>query len=221
MENILNFLITIEKLKGKKRRGWTVHRIKNPETTVEHIFHLAFLVWILGKMRKINLERAIKIALIHDICEVYSPDLTSYDAVAIREKGRFTMKDFLKLKPKPGRPTTNQRKKLERIKKILEKRAINKLISRLPENIKQEIKNLWLDYENGLTPEGRFVKQADKATNLLQGLIYWKRYKKIPHHLWIRRIKEVLDDPVLLEFVRTVEKTFCCLRNSKVSKNEV
>ena len=209
MKELLNFFIEIGKLKGKKRRGWLIHKIDKAETSAEHIFHLAFLVWILGKMKKLNLERAIKMALIHDICEVYSPDFTSYDAVAIKEKGRFTMRDLLRLKPKPGRPTINQRKKLEKIKQILEMKAMNKLISGLPMNIKREIKSLWLDYERGITREGRFVKQADKTTNLLQGLIYWKKYGRIPHRLWVRRIKEVLDDPVLLNFVRTAEKIFC------------
>jgi len=209
MKEILNFLIDLEKLKRKPRRGWLIHKIDRAETSAEHIFHLAFLVWLLGETKRLNLERAIKMALIHDICEVYSPDFTSYDAAAIKEKGKFTIKDLLRLKPKPARPTTNQRKKLERIKKILEMRAMNKLICKLPKGTKKEIKNLWLDYEEGKTREGRFVKQADKTINLLQGLLYWRRYGRIPHHLWIRRIKEVLDDPVLLNFIRTTEKKFC------------
>jgi len=114
MKEILNFLINIGKLKGKKRRGWLLHQIKNPETTAEHIFHLAILVWIFGKIKKINLERAIKIALIHDLCEVYSPDLTSYDAAALKEKGEITLKELLKIKPRTGRPTSIQRKKMEK-----------------------------------------------------------------------------------------------------------
>jgi len=53
------------------------------------------------------------------------------------------------------------------------------------------------------------VRQADKVINLLQGIIYWKKYGKIQHRLWIRRAKEVLDDPILLEFARTLENKFC------------
>jgi len=209
MKDILNFLIEVGKLKRKKRRGWLIHKIKDAETTSEHIFHLAILVWVLGKNKKLNLERVIKMALIHDLCEIYSPDLTSYDAVALKEKGRVTIDDVLKIKPIAGRPTTNQRKKMEKIKQILERRAMKKILSKLPPNLKKEINDLWLDYENGITAEGRFVKQGDRIINLLQGLEYWKRYGKIPHKLWVRRSKEVIDDPVLLEFVRTLEKKFC------------
>ena len=206
MKNILNFLIEIGKLKGRKRRGWLIHKIKEAETTAEHIFHLAFLVWVLGKNKKINLEKAIKMALIHDICEVYSRDFTSYDAVALKEKGRVTLQEILKINPKPGRPTIIQRKKLEKLKQKLEIKAMQKLLSKLPLVLKEEIMGLWLDYEKGLTKEGRFVKQADKVINLLQGLEYWKKFGRIPHELWIRRIKEVIDDPTLLKFLKEIEK---------------
>ncbi len=209
MKDLLDFLIEVGKLKGKKRRGWLIHGIKDAETTSEHIFHLAILVWVLGKNRKLNLEKVIKMALIHDLCEVYSPDLTSYDAAAIKEKGRVTINDVLTIKPITGRPTTNQRKKMEKVKQILEKRAMKKILSKLSPNLKKEINDLWLDYENGITAEGRFVKQADRIINLLQGLEYWKKYGRIKHGLWVRRIKEVIDDPVLLDFVKVVENKFC------------
>ena len=205
MKNIFKFLIEIGKLKGKKRRGWQIHKIKNPETTAEHIFHLAILVWILGKKKKLNIERAIKIALVHDICEVYSPDLTSYDAVAVREKGRLTIKDVAKIRPKLGRPTIKQRKKLEKIKQKLEARAMKKLTSKLSPEVKGEINQLWLDFEKGMSKEARFVKQADRMVNLLQGLEYWRKYGRIEYKLWVRRAKEVIDEPIFLEFLKEIE----------------
>jgi len=206
MKNIFKFLIEIGKLKGKKRRGWQIYKIKNPETTAEHIFHLAILVWILGKKKKMNLERAIKIALVHDICEVYSPDLTSYDAVAVREKGRLTIKDVAKIRPKLGRPTAKQREKIEKIKQKLEARAMEKLTSKLSPEVKGEINRLWLDFEKGLSKEARFVKQADRMVNLLQGLEYWRKYGRIEYKLWVRRAKEVIDEPIFLEFLKEIEK---------------
>jgi putative hydrolase of HD superfamily len=203
MQNILNFLIEAGKLKRKKRRGWVVHQVKNPETTAEHIFHLAILVWALGKMKKLNLERAIKIALMHDLCEVYAPDLTPYDPLLPKDKKKIT--ETLKRWPKF---TLALKRKKEKEKSKMESQALNKLISKLPKNLKMEIRNSWLDYENGLTKEGRFVKQADKIANLLQGMEYWKKYGKIQHKLWMRWIKEIIDDPVLINFIKEVEKKF-------------
>lgn len=204
MEELLNFLTEIGKLKGKKRRGWELHQIKNPESTAEHIFRIAIVAWLLGRKRKLNLERIIKMALIHDLCEVYAPDLTPYDSLLPKNKKKIM--EVLKRWPE-FTPALKRKKYQDKYKS--ESRALDKLLLKLPKDLKSEIRNLWLDFEKGSTKEGRFVKQADKVENLLQGLEYWKKYGKIQHKLWMRWIKEILDDPVLLKFVRILEKKFC------------
>jgi putative hydrolase of HD superfamily len=208
MKKILNFLIAIGKLKNKERRGWVVHQIKNPETTAEHIFHLAILVWVLGEKKKLNVERAIKIALIHDLCEVYAPDLTPYDPLLPKDK-----KKIMEVLKKWPQFTPVLKVKKEKEKSRLEKMGMNRLVASLPQDLKKEIKALWKDLEKGLTKEARFVKQADKVINFFQGMSYWKKYGKIQHKLWIRWIKENVDDPVLLDFVKVLENKFC--QNSK------
>jgi len=204
MKELLNFFIEIGKLKRKKRRGWVAHQIKNPESTAEHIFRMTFLAWILGRKKKrFNLERVIKMALIHDLCEVYALDLTPYDPLLPKDKKKI--KEILKRWP---RFTPDLKIKKYKSKYKSESRALDKLLVKLPPNLKAEIKNLWLDFEKGLTKEGRFVHQVDKVENLLQGLEYWKKYRKIQHKLWMRWIKEWLDDPVLLEFIRVADEKF-------------
>lgn len=206
MKNIFNFLIEVGKLKGKKRRGWVAHQIKNSETTAEHIFHLAILVWLLGEKKKINLEKTIKMALMHDLCEVYCPDLTPYDPLLPKDlKNKKKVMEILKRWPKF---TISQKIERSNKKYKMESKGLDKLISRLPDNFKKEIKNLWLELEKGATAEARFVKQADKVINFLQGIEYWKKYGKIQHRLWVRWIKEITDDPELLEFVREIENHF-------------
>jgi putative hydrolase of HD superfamily len=204
MKDILNFLIEVGKLKKKPRRGWVVHQIKNPETTAEHIFRMTIIAWALGRKRKMNLERIIKMALVHDLCEVYAPDFTPYDPLLPKNKKK-TM-EVLKKWPKfsPALKIKQYKRKFK-----LEFESLNKLTSKLSPDLKAEIKNLWLEYEKGLTKEGRFLKQIDKVENLLQGMEYWKKYGKIQHRLWMRWIKEILDDPVLLEFIKILEEKFC------------
>lgn len=207
MNNVLDFLINLNLLKGKRRRGWDIHNIENGETTAEHIFHLTFLVWIIGERKEdINMERAIKIAMVHDICEAYAPDLTSYDALSIKEGEEINEEELGKTIPEKGRPTTEQRKRMQEVKERLEEDGLIKLISPLSSSFKDEIFDLWQEYEKGMTAEGRFVKQADKLINLLQGMEYYKKYGKIEHELWIRRGKEVIDDPLLLELLGEIEK---------------
>lgn len=204
MKNNLNFFLQVGKLKSKARRGWQLHSIKNAESTAEHIFRTALVAWILGREKGLDVGRVIKLALVHDLCEVYAPDMTPYDPL-LRKDGKNAAK-ILKSWPKltPALKMKKQEKKY-----ALESKSLDKLTSSLPPLLRAEIKNLWLDFEKGLTKEGRFVKQVDKIENLLQGLEYWKRYGKIQHRLWMRWIKEIIDDPVLLEFIKVAENNFC------------
>jgi putative hydrolase of HD superfamily len=204
MQEILDFLIKVGKLKGKTRRGWQVHRIPRGETTAEHIFRMAIVAWVLGEKKGLNVGRAIKIALAHDLCEIYAPDITPYDPLLPRNQKKIT--EILKKWPEF---TPALKRKRERDKYRSESHALDKVIAKLPVGLRAEIKGLWLDFEKGLTKEGRFVKQVDKVENLLQGLEYWKKYGRIRPKLWMRWIKEILDDPILVEFMRTIENNFC------------
>jgi len=206
VKNLLNFLVETGKLKGKERRGWQIHRIKNSETTAEHVFHLAILVYVLGKKKKLNLARAIKIALIQDLCEIYAPDLTSYDAILFKNGKKISLEKILKSKPKIGCPTIGQRKQLVKLKYGLEKKALYKLTSKLPADLREEIRFLFEDYKNGLTNEAIFVRQAEYLINVLQAVLYSKKYKQVPHSLWLRRAKAVIDDPALLGVLEEIEK---------------
>jgi putative hydrolase of HD superfamily len=201
--NYLDFILEIGKLKGKKRRGWILHEIKNSETTAEHIFHLTFLVWLLGEEKNINLNRAIKMALVHDLCEVYAEDFTPYDSILLKSKKR--LKEDLKFWPK-FTPEMKIKKEIEKSK--MENEALEKLLLNLSPKFKNEILNLWKDFQKGASSEARFVKQADKLINFLQGIEYWKKYGKIKHRLWHRWIKEIIDDPVLIKFFKSIEKKF-------------
>lgn len=203
MKEILDFLIEVGKLKGKERRGWQIHQISNSETTAEHIFHLAILVWVLGKEKRINMERAIKMALLHDLCEVYAPDLTPYDPLLPKNKKK--MMEVLKKWPK-FTPALKIQKEKDKYK--LERDALCKLILKLPENTKKEMEDLWCDFSYGLSREARFVRQSDKMINFLQGIMYWKKHGKIQHKLWNRWIKEITDDKLLVDFIKSIEKKF-------------
>lgn len=208
MKEIFDFISNIGELKADGRRGWKIHNVENPETTASHAFQVAMLVWIIGKNKDLNINRAIKMALIHDVCEVYSPDLTSYDAAGIDEDKEFTKEDVEDLEPVKGRPTHKQRTKMEKIKKEMEKDAMEKLTKDLPEELKEEVNELWQEYEKRVTDESRFVKQSDQIVNLLQGMEYWKKgYDDIEYNLWIRRAKETIDDPDLIKFLGEIEES--------------
>ena len=78
MERINDFLFEISKLKRIPRTGWVFMGVKNPETVAEHSFRLAVASWIFAHKKGLNPGKAIKIALAHDLCEVYAGDITTF-----------------------------------------------------------------------------------------------------------------------------------------------
>jgi len=205
MKNILNFLIEVGRLKKIPRKGWILRRIRNPETIAAHTFRMAIMAWILGKQKKLNINKILKMSLIHDLCEIYAGDTTPYDTLLITKTKK---KEWKKITQKWPRFSKKEKERIFQEKYKKEYKALKKLILKLPPHLKEEIKNLWIDYEEGLTPEGRFVRQLDRVENLLQVLEYWKESKKFSIEPWWIQIEELIDDPVLLEFLEVLENKF-------------
>ncbi|MGA2418092.1 MAG: HD domain-containing protein [Candidatus Staskawiczbacteria bacterium] len=203
MKDLVNFFHQAGKLKDMPRRGWVINDIKNPESIAEHIFRASLMGWILGSKKKLNIERILKMALIHDLCEIYAGDTTPYDSVLPKDAEK--RKEFMKTWP---RFSEKEKKRLNEKKHKKEKISLEKLVKDLPRDLSSEIKHLWFDYEKGLTKEGRFFKQADRLENFLQAMEYWKKYKKPPQGPWWEWAKEFFDDPASLEFVEEMAKKF-------------
>lgn len=203
MKDLIRFFHQVGKLKDMPRRGWVINDIKNPESIADHVFRATLMAWILGSKKKLNIERVLKTALIHDICEVYAGDTTPYDSVLPKDakKRRALMRTWPRLSDK-------EKKRLGEKKYIKEKKALEKIIKDLPKDLAGEIKHLWFDYEKGLTKEGRFFKQADRLENFLQAMEYRRKYKKPPQGPWWEWAREFFDDPVSLEFVEEIAKKF-------------
>lgn len=205
MKEILNFLIEVGKLKKMPRTGFVWLGIKNPETIAQHVFRVAIMNWILGieAKPKLNLEKVIKISLVHDLCEVYAGDMTPYWGLLPEdeEKRREVLKRWIRLpkKIKKGRDR-------EKFKK--EKESLQKLIKNIEPKLKREIMDYWLDYERLISKEGRFVKQGDKIETLLQALEYWGPEPDSPVMGWWEEVENLVDNPTLLEFLEKIEKKF-------------
>lgn len=204
VQGLIEFFIEIGKLKDMPRRGWVINRVENPETIAEHIFRATIMTWILGEEKEeLNIERLLKMALVHDLCEVYAGDQTPYDPVLPDDEDE--LEELMQTWP---RFSEDQKERVAREKHQKETESLEKLVFALPEDLKLEIKNLWLDYERGLTKEGQFFEQADRVENLLQALEYWKERQNPPIKPWWLWAREFFDDPLLLEFIEVSDKKF-------------
>jgi 5'-deoxynucleotidase YfbR-like HD superfamily hydrolase len=205
MDSIIKFFIEIGKLKEMPRRGWVIRDVKNPESIADHTFRAAMMAWVLAsrKDKKINLEKLIKISLIHDLCEVYAGDITPYDSILPTDKKRRL--EMLKTWP---RFTEKQKKRMAESKYKKEKAGLEKLTKDLPAGLKNEMMSLWLDYEKGKTPEGKFFQHTDRMEGFLQAAEYSRTNKNVSQKPYWTQAEELHDDPVLLKFMEEIDQEF-------------
>jgi len=187
MEDIISYFQEIGRLKKVKRKGWVMDGVKDPESVSEHSWRTAFMVMILGEKRSIDLERAMKMALIHDM-----PEANTGDIVEIGKRN-YTL-------PGTGLPKEKYDQVSQKEKNELEVRAARKFFS--GEHFK-----LWKEFQNGKTEEARFVKDVDRLEMALQALEYeteGNHTSKTLHHYYAY-CRDRIKDPELLKLLDEIE----------------
>jgi len=216
LTEMLDFFIEIGELKRLKRTGWILRGVKDAETVAQHTLKMTMMSWFLGGVRGLDTDRTVKIALIHDLCEVYAGDQTPYDPIIA--SNNLSKKEIREMVGKLARVPYSKRLEWLLKKRTKEWKAIVKLTSNLPKQLQDEIIGLWIDFEEGLTREGRFVAQVDKMVNLFQAIEYWKKDKKFPIIPWWISVKEQIDDPILLKFITELDKEFALAKQAHKKK---
>ena len=85
IKNTQQLIDIIGKFKDLKRTGWINHQVKNPESDADHSFSVALLALLLAP-KSLNMEKCLKLALVHDLAEVYAGDYTPSDNINPKEK---------------------------------------------------------------------------------------------------------------------------------------
>lgn len=134
---IVEFIKEIELLKDTMRTAWTTKG--KQESTAEHSWRLALFSLVLGEYSPhLDLNRVIRLCLVHDLGELYGGDVS-----AILE--------------------VNPQDKLQE-----EEEAMQRVTSLLPENSRNALLQLWQEYNRGETEEAKFVKALDKMETIIQ-----------------------------------------------------
>ena len=126
-------------LKGLSRAGWVRAGVKDPESVAAHSWGVGWLVLVLCPPH-LDRERALSMAILHDLPEVRTGDITPHDGVPAEEK------------------------------QLAESQAMRSLVASLDAG--DHLLELWWEYENGSSPEGRLVKACDKLDMALQAQRY-------------------------------------------------
>lgn len=151
INKILSFLQEIEKYKTVEREMFSSN-LTRTESDAEHSWHIAMFLLLFKKElpENLNMKKMLKLALMHDLVEIYAGDTFAFDK-------------------------ENQATKKER-----EFQAAGKLFSQLPEDLYKEFMDLFNEYEEAKTSEAKIVKSFDKIQPILQNLCSdgksWKKH---------------------------------------------
>ncbi|CAI4060342.1 hypothetical protein SUVZ_04G4510 [Saccharomyces uvarum] len=148
--HILAFLNIVQQLKIQKRTGFIDFGIVECESISDHMYRLGIITMLI-KDPKVNRDKCVRIALVHDIAESLVGDITPVDPIGKEEK---------------------HRREWETIKYLC-----NVLIKPYNEIAAKEIMDDWLSYENVTSLEARYVKDIDKYEMLVQCFEYERQYK--------------------------------------------
>jgi putative hydrolases of HD superfamily len=137
MSSIIDFLHAVEKLKNELRHSYTSQGRR--ESVAEHSWRLSLMAVTLADcIPGIDKNRCLKMALVHDLPEVFAGDAYRLD-----------------LNKQIGRQEKEQA-------------SMEKLMKFLPEQSAHEIMDLWLEFEAAKTGEARFVRLIDRLEVLIQ-----------------------------------------------------
>ncbi len=203
MKSTLEFFKKIGKLKNIQRKGILFYGVKEADSTADHVFRFAVMAWILGQNRKLDLAKVLKLVLVHDLCKVYTGDITPYDGLFPKSK---TKKDQYKFAWRWRRLSLKEKQKRYGEKVSKEQKALHRLIAKLPKYVQNDMMRVWMDYQRVESPEAQFVVQIGRIENLIESLENFEKNRKFPTLPWWEDADEVVHDKELLELMEEISK---------------
>lgn len=143
----MRFFEHVGKLKHIRRTGWVQRNVKDSESVADHSFRLACMAMVMGDQLGIDAEKMIRMSLLHDLPEIVTGDIATTKKI---EVNRSKLHD-------------------------LERTALSKAVSRLPDDVSRKYMKLWMEFSRGSSREAIMVKDLDKLEVVLQARDYSKR----------------------------------------------
>ena len=134
LQKQLRFLVEVDQMKNVLRQTLLVDKSRR-ENDAEHSWHFALMAMLLSEYAdgsKVDFYRVLRMALVHDLIEVYAGDTFAYD--------------------KKGNEDKEER----------EKKAADKLFGMLPEDQGKEIRDLWEEFDQMETPDAQYAASIDR-----------------------------------------------------------
>ena len=138
LQKQIKFALVIDEMKNIFRRNLIIDGTRR-ENDAEHSWNLAMLAMLFEEYstEKVNIERVLKIALVHDLIEIYAGDTFAYDVKGNEDK-------------------------LQR-----EIESADKLFGILDPEQGAQIRALWDEFEAKETPESKYANAIDRIQPLI------------------------------------------------------
>ena len=152
LEQQLQFIMEVDKLKNIVRQNYLADGSRK-EDDADHSWHLALMCALLSEHanEKIDVTKTMIMVLIHDLVEIDAGDTYAYD-------------------------TQGNGSKRER-----ELAAADRIFQLLPQDQAKDLRSLWDEFEEGITPEAQFAATLDRVQpfllNAASGGISWREHQ--------------------------------------------
>ena len=179
LERQMRFLLELDKQKEIGRQTYLADGSRK-EGDAEHAWHMAVMAFLLADYANepIDVLKAVKMALMHDVVEIDAGDTYAYDT-----KGNQTKRDR-------------------------EQKAADRIYGMLPEEQASEYRALWEEFEAMETPEARFVNTLDKVQPVLlndaSGGKSWQEHGVRKSQVMERNAKTHEGSAILWDYIRNI-----------------
>ncbi|MFC7044959.1 HD domain-containing protein [Halobacteriaceae archaeon GCM10025711] len=143
MDDALAALLAALELKEERRTGWELREVTDPESVAAHSWGVSLLVLVYGGDAGVDVDRALRMAVVHDLAEAETGDVPT------------------RVDPADQPVTADE-------KAAMEAQAIQGLLGPFDGDLLAR----WEEYEARETPEAQFVKDMDLVEMCLQALYY-------------------------------------------------
>jgi putative hydrolases of HD superfamily len=179
MDKLLAFAIQANSLKRHKRAGWLNYKVKDSESVADHYYEVALLATVLAKRLKVDEQKFMKMAMVHDLPEMMTGDL-------IKERGDRII-----------------RSSSDRIEK--ESPIIKKILLDLPGG--DEYYSLWHEFESQESREAKLLKQIDRLEMAIQAIEYEKENPGMRLDEFLVNSEMHIKEPELVKLFKQLMET--------------
>ena len=140
LENIIEFIIEVEKLKSVQRKTKPVG-LNRFENSAEHSWHVCLSALMLKDYaeKEIDIERVLKMLLIHDLGEIDAGDTIIYQSETEENKN-------------------------------LEGQGVKRVLALLPKDQGESYLALWREFEQGESVDAQYARAIDRVPPIIHNL---------------------------------------------------